>query len=86
MIIGKITSMRNQELKERIEKRLWGHTELNVTGINVTVEKGLVTLAGSVDGPIARATAEGLVRSIEGVNDVINNIWIHEQDDNLNQY
>lgn len=81
-----MTVMKNNILKEQIEKRLWGHTEINVRGINVTVENGVVTLSGAVDGPIAKASAEGLARSVDGVDDVINNIWIHEQDDNLNQY
>lgn len=78
--------MKNKTLKQKIEKKLWGHTEVNVTGISLSVQDGLISLTGMVDGPEARALIEGLVRSVDGVEDVINLLEIHEQDDNLNQY
>lgn len=57
-----------------------------MTGISLSVQDGLISLTGKVDGPEARALIEGLVRSIDGVEDVINLLETHEQDDNLNQY
>lgn len=70
--------MENQELKENIQKKLYGHTEVNVTGVSLQVENGLISLNGMVDGPEARALVEGLVRSIDGVEDVINTLEIQE--------
>lgn len=78
--------MEKNELKERIKRKLWGHTELNVTRVNLLIENGVVSLYGNVDGREARATIEGIIRSVEGVDEVVNHLGIHEQDDNLNQY
>lgn len=67
-------------LKERIEKSLWGHTEVNVTGVRLFVKNGFVSLTGNTDGPDAKAFIEALVRSVGGVEDVVNFLEIKEQD------
>lgn len=72
----------DQVLKEKIEAKLWGHTEVNVTNVSVHVKNGFVSLTGEVDGPDAKALLEGLVRSIGGVLDVVSFLDIH---DPLNQ-
>ncbi len=68
-------------LKKRIENKLWGHTEVNVNGVNIFVKNGFVSLTGNVDGPEGRALIEGLVWTVDGVQDVVNFLEIHEQDD-----
>jgi hypothetical protein len=45
-------------------------------GLRVHVDQGAVTLTGSVSWPLERTAAEDIVRGINGVRDVVNNIVV----------
>lgn len=62
----------NPDLQKKITSRLKKHTELNAGHVKVLAFDGMVELHGHVDGRNALATIEALVRTIEGVTDVIN--------------
>lgn len=83
-----ISTGTDENLREQIAEKLWGHTEVNVTNVKVFAKNGFVSLTGNVDGPDAKAFVEGLIRSIEGVLDVVSFLKIIEPTDfnQLNQY
>lgn len=45
-------------------------------GLRVHVDQGTVTLTGSVRWPLERTGAEDIVRGVDGVRDVVNNIVV----------
>jgi osmotically-inducible protein OsmY len=67
-------------LKDEVEKKLWNHSELNVSKVSVHAKNGFISITGSVDGEDAKATVEGLARSVRGVEDVVSLLEIHEVD------
>lgn len=69
----------DEKLRGKILDKLWGHTEVNVTNVNVFAKNGFISLTGTVDGPDAKAFVEGLVRSVDGVEDVVSLLGIKEQ-------
>ncbi len=68
----------DEKLSGKIAEKLWGHTEVNVTNVKVFAKNGVISLTGNVDGPDAKAFVEGLVRSVEGVLDVVSFLVINE--------
>lgn len=48
------------------------------TDINVDVRRGIVTLEGAVNGEVAKRKAEDIVRGLDGVKGVENNIVVRK--------
>ncbi len=48
------------------------------TAINVDVERGVVTLGGAVNGEVEKRKAEEIVRGVNGVRSVQNNIVVRQ--------
>src|SRR5687768_9959454 len=48
------------------------------TAINVDVDKGVVTLQGAVNGEVEKRKAEDIVRGVNGVRGVQNNIVVRK--------
>lgn len=74
-----IDPAQDELLKNKIEEKLWAHTEVNVTKVSVYAKNGFVSLTGEVDGPDAKAFVEALVENTDGVTDVVSLLSIHEQ-------
>lgn len=51
------------------------------TSINVDVERGVVSLAGAVNGEVAKRKAEEIARGVEGVRSVENKLVVREYPD-----
>jgi|GEM_PF-5811661 len=66
----------DDRIKEEINDRLTDDGELDASEIEVTVEKGEVTLSGSVSERSDKRRAEDIVESISGVNNVENRIRV----------
>lgn len=69
-------SRTNRFLRKKILHLFKLHTEIDCSNVDVDVFDGVVTLTGKVNGPVARATLEGLALTIDGVADLINNLDI----------
>jgi hyperosmotically inducible periplasmic protein len=48
------------------------------TAINVDVDRGVVTLGGAVNGDVEKRKAEEIVRGVNGVRSVQNNIVVRQ--------
>jgi osmotically-inducible protein OsmY len=48
-------------------------------GVHVYVDRGTVTLTGSVRQPFERAEAEDAVRGVEGIRSLVNDIIVTER-------
>ena len=72
------TSVTDQDLAQRITSSLREDSSLAGTVPNVTVEvnKGTVTLKGSVNSQQQRSDIESKVRNITGVTQVVNNLEV----------
>ena len=70
--------MMQHELRKRIFQKLKAHSELNVERVKINITQNFVELSGEVDGENALATVEGIVRSIEGVSEVVNLMSVHK--------
>jgi hypothetical protein len=57
-------------------ERVTHHGMLDATGIQVRVENGEVTLAGTVESRQAKRLAEDILESISGVKDVHNQLRV----------
>jgi hypothetical protein len=64
----------DEKILEKIEKTLNGHTEFDSSRIQVEVKNSRVLLMGLVDSAQTKATIEGLSESVQGVQEVVNNI------------
>ena len=51
-------------------------------GVHVHVDRGVVTLTGSVRQPVERANAEEAVRRLEGIRSLVNNIALTQVPNN----
>jgi osmotically-inducible protein OsmY len=60
----------------KVRGKLSGSGELPFGGINVDVEKNVVTLRGQVDSEKDKAEAERLARETEGVTQVVNRLTV----------
>jgi osmotically-inducible protein OsmY len=63
-------------LRKKILNYFKLHTEIDSARVKVEVHDSNVILLGRVDGPVARATLEGLARSLKEVQNVINQLEI----------
>jgi hypothetical protein len=73
---GKAASVDESDLAAEVRRRLTGDEVLDATDIGVTVEGGSVRLGGSVDSRDDKRRAEDLVRDIDGVGEVLNDLRI----------
>lgn len=64
----------DERIREDVNDRLTDDVWLDASEIEVTVERGEVTLAGSVEGRRAKRRAEDLADTVSGVRHVQNNL------------
>jgi osmotically-inducible protein OsmY len=67
-------------IEEDVCEHLTHHGMLDATGIQVQVENGEVTLAGTVESRQAKRLAEDILDSISGVRDVHNQLRVQRRD------
>jgi osmotically-inducible protein OsmY len=66
-------------IKERFETLLENDKSIDGSDVDVRVENGVVTLTGTVPKDADRTKIEGFVRSIPGVNQVVNAVTVERQ-------
>jgi osmotically-inducible protein OsmY len=71
-------------IEEDVCEHLTHHGMLDATGIQVRVENGEVTLAGTVESRQAKRLAEGILDSISGVRDIHNQLRVQRDQDHRN--
>lgn len=71
----------NTFLRKKILNLFKVHTEIDSSSVDVDIDHDVVTLSGKVDGSNARATLEGLARTLTGDKEIINNLELDS--DNL---
>jgi len=75
----------DERIEEDINERLTRHGMVDATDIEVSVQKGEVTLRGSVDSRQAKRIAEDIADSVSGVKDVVNQIRLKQSGENRNE-
>ncbi|RJQ53043.1 MAG: BON domain-containing protein [Actinobacteria bacterium] len=73
---GPAAGRTDEQLKRRVEEVLTEDPWLDASNIDVSVEKGVVTLAGMVDSRASKRRAEDLTDLVFGVFDVDNRLRI----------
>lgn len=68
----------------KAETTLLLNTNLNSFDINTDVNKGLVTLTGKVESGVDKALAAELVKSLDGVKDVDNQLTVMNEKESSN--
>lgn len=68
----------DDQIKLAVEERLTEDPWLDASGVQVSVQQGIVTLTGAVSSRAAKRRAEGLTDTIWGVRDVQNSLSITE--------
>jgi hyperosmotically inducible protein len=68
----------------KVETTLLLNTNLNSFDINTDVHAGKVTLTGKVDGSIDKSLASELVKSLDGVESIDNQLTVMKQQDDSN--
>ncbi len=63
-------------ISDAVRVRLASDQVVGVLPLEVTVQQGVVTLAGSVDQKSLRSRAESVARKVKGVKKVVNNIEV----------
>jgi osmotically-inducible protein OsmY len=63
-------------IEERFETLVAKSTDINANDVDLRVENGVVTLTGTVPTDAERTKVEGLVRSIPGVQQVVNSVTV----------
>jgi len=71
-------------IEEDVCEHLTHHGMLDATGIQVRVENGEVTLAGTVESRPAKRLAEDILESISGVRDIHNQLRVQRDQDHRN--
>ena len=71
-------------IEEDVCEHLTHHGMLDATGIQVRVENGEVTLAGTVESRQAKRLAEDILDSISGVRDIHNQLRVQRDQDHRN--
>lgn len=66
----------DERIREDVCDRLTEASDLDASEIDVTVDAGIVTLTGTVDGRVAKRRAEDLAAAARGVHDVQNHLTI----------
>jgi osmotically-inducible protein OsmY len=67
---------RRADVTEQIKERLWGKPYLALEGIGCSLRAGVLTLRGQVGTSALKDIAEAVVRRIEGVGRVVNEIEV----------
>lgn len=67
----------DDEIARRVTSALWWDTQIPGDRIQIKVERGVVTLIGSVEWQFQKIEAEELVHRIAGVVGVDNQIFVH---------
>jgi hypothetical protein len=70
----------DRRIEEDINDRLTEHPDIDASEIGVRVEKGEVTLDGTVDRRGARRLAEDIVDQVSGVTYIQNNLRVRGQE------
>jgi hypothetical protein len=70
----------DRRIEEDVHERLTEHPDLDASEIGVRVEKGEVTLDGTVDSRGARRLAEDIVDQVSGVSYIQNNLRVRRQE------
>lgn len=76
----------DERIKEDVCEALTRHGRIDATDLEVTVEEGVVTLRGAVDGRHTKRLVEDVVDDVPGVRDVHNNLGIHHPDTGMNAH
>jgi osmotically-inducible protein OsmY len=71
-----IQEMSDSQIQQEVLRELKWDTRVDETQIGVTVEDGVVTLRGSVDGYAKRVAAQEAAHRVRGVLDVANDIEV----------
>jgi osmotically-inducible protein OsmY len=66
----------DQDIQEEVKSTLIDNPLLDIQGLQVESHHGVVTLDGTVAGPLWKQLADRLVRWIPGVNEVIDNTYV----------
>lgn len=69
----------DRRIEEDINDRLTDHPDLDASDISVSVQKGEVTLDGTVDSRWARRLAEDIADQVSGVSYIQNNLRVRQQ-------
>ena len=70
----------DERIREEISDALMNDAEIDASEIEIEVQNGEVVLRGSVDSREAKRAAEDLAESVQGVNDVRNEIRVSRGD------
>lgn len=71
----------DERIREELCDRLTDDWRIDATDVEVAVDNGQVTLAGSVHSRDEKRNAEDLAESIPGVHDVVNQLRVNQWDD-----
>jgi osmotically-inducible protein OsmY len=66
----------DEEIKGSVTEALRSDEMLEASPITVTVEEGIVTLVGGVDSETKKRHAEAIVRGLEGVESVVDELEV----------
>jgi hypothetical protein len=77
-------SAQDEWVLKDVKKALMNHPELNAAKVHIGVKEGMVSLAGMVESEYVKADLEGLVRSVDGVEDVVS-LLRTDKNSNLNR-
>jgi hypothetical protein len=69
----------NSLLRKEIILMLKKRPEVNSSRVSVKANGSIAQLSGKVDGPVAKATIEGIVRSLDGVSEVVSSLEIDDE-------
>jgi hypothetical protein len=75
-----IDQQSDEEVREEINRRLTEHPALDATGIEVQVQQGQVTLAGTVDDRDSKYIAQDIAHEVPGTRQVHNRIRLMARD------
>jgi osmotically-inducible protein OsmY len=66
----------DERIREQVNERLTMHPEVDASEVDVRVEKGMVTLTGTVEDRHAKRLAEDIAEDVFGVDDVRNELRV----------
>lgn len=66
----------DQAITSEIQSKLFADSSLKTRDIRVTSEKGVVTLAGTVQTDLEKGAAESLAKDVKGVKQVVNELAV----------
>lgn len=75
--LGACSHVRNDaEVTANVQTRIHGDAVLKAASITVQCSNGVVVLSGNVDNDAVRSLAENVVRQVDGVKGVVNNLQV----------